>query len=112
MATTSLWRVRGYIGKVLLYAEDPEKTTLPKSIGFDDADKDTLEDVIAYASREEATNQRQLISGINRCAAGHGAFERIAGSRFSALKNAADRKRWYAKCCMTLLARNAPVSCC
>lgn len=28
-----------------------------------------------------------------RCAAGHGAFERIAGSRFSALKNAADRKR-------------------
>ena len=67
MATTSLWRVRGYIGKVLLYAEDPEKTTLPKSIGFDDADKDTLEDVIAYASREEATNQRQLISGINCC---------------------------------------------
>lgn len=48
MATTSLWRVRGYIGKVLLYAENPEKTTLPKSIGFDDADKDTLEDVIAY----------------------------------------------------------------
>ena len=41
MATTSLWRVRGYIGKVLLYAENPEKTTLPKSIGFDDADKDT-----------------------------------------------------------------------
>ena len=67
MATTSLWRVRGYIGKVLLYAENPEKTTLPKSIGFDDADKDTLEDVIAYASREEATNQRQLISGINCC---------------------------------------------
>ena len=67
MATTSLWRVRGYIGKVLLYAENPEKTTLPKSIGFDDADKDTLEDVIAYASREEATNQRQLISGTNCC---------------------------------------------
>ena len=67
MATTSLWRVRGYIGKVLLYAENPEKTTIPKSIGFDDADKDTLEDVIAYASREEATNQRQLISGINCC---------------------------------------------
>lgn len=44
MATTSLWRVRGYIGKVLLYAENPEKTTIPKSIGFDDADKDTLED--------------------------------------------------------------------
>ena len=67
MATTSLWRVRGYIGKVLLYAENPEKTTLPKSIGFDDADKDTLEDVISYASREQATNQRQFVNGINCC---------------------------------------------
>lgn len=61
MATTSLWRVRGYIGKVLLYAENPEKTTLPKSIGFDDADKDTLEDVIAYTVQEVAD-----ILGISR----------------------------------------------
>lgn len=53
MATTSLWRVRGYIGKVLLYAENPEKTTLPKSIGFDDADKDMvgLQAEVAYDNR-------------------------------------------------------------
>ena len=32
MAVTSLWRVRGYIGKVLLYAENPDKTTNPETI--------------------------------------------------------------------------------
>ena len=29
MATTSLWRVRGYIGKVLLYAENQRLCKLP-----------------------------------------------------------------------------------
>lgn len=28
------------------------------------------------------------------------------------ISKAADRKRWYAKCCMNPLAKNAPVSCC
>ena len=32
MAVTSLWRVKGYIGKVLLYAENPDKTTSPETI--------------------------------------------------------------------------------
>jgi len=38
MATTSLWRVKGYIGKLILYASDPEKTTDNRSIetGNDD----------------------------------------------------------------------------
>ena len=68
MATTSLWRVKGYIGKVLLYAENPDKTTNPTTLEVPKhANRDSLEDVIAYASREEATNQRQLISGINCC---------------------------------------------
>ena len=31
MAVTSLWRVKGYIGKVVLYAMNPEKTTEPVS---------------------------------------------------------------------------------
>ena len=67
MSITSLWRVRGYIGKVLLYAENPEKTMATKTINFENSDKDSLEDVIAYASREQATNQRQFVSGINCC---------------------------------------------
>ena len=32
MAVTSLWRIKGYIGKVLLYAENPDKTTNPETI--------------------------------------------------------------------------------
>ena len=70
MAVTSLWRVKGYIGKVLLYAENPDKTTSPETIPSPaGVNRDTLEDVIAYAGREEATNQRQLVTGIN-CNAG------------------------------------------
>ena len=62
--------------------------------------------------KKTPTAQKKKNKHFYRCAAGHGAFERIAGSRFSALKNAADRKRRYAKCCMNPLAKNAPVSCC
>ena len=70
MAVTSLWRVRGYIGKVLLYAENPDKTTNPETIpSVPEANHEALEDVIAYAGREAATNQRQLVTGVN-CTAG------------------------------------------
>ena len=66
MAVTSLWRVRGYIGKVLLYAENPDKTTNPETIpSVPEANREALEDVIAYAGREAATNQRQLVTGVN-----------------------------------------------
>lgn len=66
MATTSLWRVKGYIGKVLLYAENPDKTKNPETLNVPEtANRDSLEDVIAYAGREEATNQKQFVWGIN-----------------------------------------------
>ena len=66
MATTSIWRVKGYINKVLMYAQNPEKTTNPEIISVpENTNKDSLEDVIAYAGREDATNQRQLVWGIN-----------------------------------------------
>lgn len=66
MATTSLWRVKGYIGKVLMYVDDPEKTSNPEVIKVsDNFNADMLEDVIAYAGRENATNQRQLVTGLN-----------------------------------------------
>lgn len=78
MAVTSLWRVRGYIGKVLLYAENPDKTTNPETIpSAPDANREALEDVIAYAGREAATNQRQLVTGVN-CTAGTARSEMIA----------------------------------
>lgn len=78
MAVTSLWRVRGYIGKVLFYAENPDKTTNPETIpSIPDANREALEDVIAYAGRETATNQRQLVTGVN-CTAGTARSEMIA----------------------------------
>ena len=30
MATTSIWRVKGWLGKVVIYVENPDKTTNPK----------------------------------------------------------------------------------
>lgn len=78
MAVTSLWRVRGYIGKVLLYAENPDKTTNPETIpSAAETNREALEDVIAYAGREAATNRRQLVTGVN-CTAGTARSEMIA----------------------------------
>ena len=78
MAVTSLWRVKGYIGKVLLYAENPDKTTNPETIPVaEELNRDTLEDVISYAGREEATNQRQLVWGVN-CTAENARREMMA----------------------------------
>ena len=78
MAVTSLWRVKGYIGKVLLYAENPDKTTSPEMISTaEGVDRNALEDVITYAGREEATNQRQLVSGIH-CTVANARWEMMA----------------------------------
>lgn len=66
MATTSIWRVNGYIGNVILYAKNPEKTTMEVPIKVPDTtDKNSLEDVISYACREDATVERQFVSGLN-----------------------------------------------
>lgn len=65
MATTSLWRVRGQIGKVLLYVENPDKTMVAISSEFTKDQLSAMSDVIAYAARESATMQSQLVSGVN-----------------------------------------------
>lgn len=67
MATTSLWRIKGYLGDVLLYASNPDKTTDPKVLleNTGDYNKEAMEDVIAYAARGEATDDRKFVSGIN-----------------------------------------------
>lgn len=68
MAVTSLWRVKGQIGKVVNYAADPEKTEKP---AFEEQE---IAAVIDYAMRQEKTavlkNEReeilqQFVSGIN-----------------------------------------------
>ena len=34
MATTSIWSVKGWLGKVVIYVENPEKTTAPEIAKF------------------------------------------------------------------------------
>ena len=68
MATTSLWRVKGYIGKLILYASNPEKTKEQTKVetGNDDTDPEqALGDVLSYAGRHEATENMEYVHGIN-----------------------------------------------
>lgn len=63
MATTSIWSVKGWLGKVMIYVENPEKTMnpetaeIPKSISREESDRQGLADVIAYAVSEEKTRR-------------------------------------------------------
>lgn len=69
MATTSIWSVKGWLGKVVIYVENPEKTTDPKSADvkeikqsgmvMEDSGVQGLSDVIAYAVQEEKTRCRE-----------------------------------------------------
>lgn len=76
MAVTSIWRVKGWLGKVVIYVENPEKTTNPeyyKSDAVTDPQYQGLEDVIAYAVNSEKTRQadpeeeimQRFVSGVN-----------------------------------------------
>lgn len=61
MATTAIWGVKGWLGKVVIYVENPEKTENP---GFyqkpDMTDKDAqgLADVIEYAVQDDKVREK------------------------------------------------------
>lgn len=72
MAVTSLWAVKGWLGKVVLYVEDPEKTSAPKRYEERDSASQDLDDVIRYAVDQEKTTlpeevpyRQRLVSGVN-----------------------------------------------
>ena len=78
MATTSIWSVKGWIGKVVIYVENPDKTTNPKFFERKDMSEKQAEgllDVIDYATDPQKTNakiddesietQSQFVTGIN-----------------------------------------------
>ena len=77
MATTSIWRVKGWPGKVVIYAENPEKTANPKFYAdreLNEQDGQQLSDVIRYAINSEKTQEmgsedgaplHRFVSGIN-----------------------------------------------
>lgn len=76
MAVTSIWRVNGWLGKVVVYVENPDKTTNPKCYGNRDMTEcecQGLDDVISYAVNSRKTEQHKedsnvlerFVSGIN-----------------------------------------------
>jgi len=76
MATTSIWAVKGWLGQVVIYIENPEKTANPayyEKQGMTAAQAQGLSDVIDYATRgyktklpgEHTEIMRYFVSGIN-----------------------------------------------
>ena len=64
MAVTSIWSIKGWIGKVINYAENPDKTkeqTNQELISESETGQFTqgLNDVITYAVNAEKTRRRQ-----------------------------------------------------
>ena len=76
MAVTSIWRVNGWLGKVVVYVENPDKTTNPEFYENGDMTErecQGLDDVIAYAVNSRKTEQHKensdvlerFVSGVN-----------------------------------------------
>lgn len=63
MATTSIWRVNGWLGKVLIYIENPDKTENPAAYekqGMDGKEAQGLSDVIEYAVQQKKTGSEDF----------------------------------------------------
>ena len=62
MAVSKLWAVKSNLGRVIDYANNPDKTRNPK---YSDEQYQALADVLTYAKDEEKTEQRFFVEGIN-----------------------------------------------
>lgn len=93
MATTSIWRVKGWLGKLVIYVENPEKTENPAFFEKQDMTErqmQGLSDVIRYAVNQEKTSEpvddetlplmQQYVSGVN-CAPATARDEMLAVKR-------------------------------
>ena len=93
MATTAIWPVRGYLAKLVLYVENPEKTEQPTMVegpSMISAGAQDLTDVIDYAMQSKKTvdsesvnSQRCYVSGINCTATGARDQMLLTKARFS-----------------------------
>lgn len=62
MATTSIWRVHGWLGKLVVYVENPDKTENPAFYQKPDMtlrETQGLSDVIEYAVQQEKTEKTE-----------------------------------------------------
>ena len=91
MATTSLWRVTGWLGKMVVYMENPDKTENPayfEKEDMSDVQAQALEDVIEYAANKNKTQGdgegdmplRRFVSGVN-CSPNTAREEMMAAKR-------------------------------
>lgn len=92
MATTSIWSVKGWLGKVVVYVENPEKTETPKFFkkqNMTATQTQGLSDVIDYAvdsgktqaaDDEAAELQHSFVYGVN-CSPGTARDEMLAVKR-------------------------------
>jgi polyhydroxyalkanoate synthesis regulator phasin len=91
VAVTSIWSVKGWLGKVLVYTENPDKTENPayyEKQGMTAAQAQGLSDVIDYASQtrktqltdENAEILRHYVTGLN-CAPETARDEMIAAKK-------------------------------
>lgn len=62
MATTAIWDVRGWLGQVVHYVENPDKTVEP---AFSEQDVQGLRDVMNYALQDYKTEKQVYVSGIH-----------------------------------------------
>lgn len=70
MATTSIWRVNGWLGKVLIYIENPDKTENPDFFEKQDMggkEAQGLADVIEYAVQQQKTGRRWKAKAKRSC---------------------------------------------
>ncbi len=68
MAVTSLWRIKGNIGKVVLYVENEDKTLSGEMIRGNinpNNPQDILNTVMEYVERDAATDTMKYVCGIN-----------------------------------------------
>ncbi|MGM9602478.1 MAG: relaxase/mobilization nuclease domain-containing protein, partial [Faecousia sp.] len=92
MAVTSIWRVHGWLGKVVIYVVNPEKTTNPafyEKQEMTDWQMQGLSDVIEYAMNSKKTTEpvsetvpvmQSFVSGVN-CYPGTAREEMLAVKR-------------------------------
>ena len=70
MATTSIWRVNGWLGKVLIYVENPDKTENPavfEKQGMDGQEAQGLSDVIELSGRRKRAGLRPMKKAHRSC---------------------------------------------
>lgn len=68
MATTKIWDVKGWLGKVVIYIENPAKTENPafyQKADMTETQAQGLTDVIEYAVNSDKTEMQYYVSALN-----------------------------------------------